>query len=335
MFKKWAFLWIVLFLANAASALDYAWYNFSGTPGNYNDPANWVLKGGVSNGLVPGPGDIVYTRGAPEDWALVDPTVQTIDSPAPSSREWGYDMGTTGSLMVRTAESWYNWTPQTININAADNITISGFRGGNAGHLTNSYVNIYGTLTSTGSTFDLERNNYGSVEFNQYTGSTVNINGSNGLRMGYKSYRAAYNIYGGVLNVSKLTIPDGSSGFAMSNNIGAYPTANLDRCYTMAQAVMNLYGGSVYVGAGGLNINNLSSPIGKLNITEGTLYLLGDATAMVQLFTLLGGLVAYDGAGTIQYAFDGTNTIVTAIPEPATLLLLTLGAVTALRRRRK
>lgn len=73
------------------------------------------------------------------------------------------------------------------------------------------------------------------------------------------------------------------------------------------------------IGGGGL----VMSDHGSLDITGGTLVLLGEIADL----TTFGDVTAYGGSGSFVYDFDGTYTAVTAIPEPATLLLMGLGAV--------
>ena len=73
------------------------------------------------------------------------------------------------------------------------------------------------------------------------------------------------------------------------------------------------------IGGGGL----IMSDHGSLDITGGTLVLAGEITDL----TALGNVTAYNGSGSFLYDFDGTNTTITAIPEPASLVLIGLGFV--------
>jgi len=96
-------------------------------------------------------------------------------------------------------------------------------------------------------------------------------------------------------------------------------------------ALYNLYGGLLIAPA-----ISIGGP-GILDITGGTMLLAGDHVGTMDFFIGLGRLTAYGGAGTIVRDFNVTNpgvTTVTAIPEPATLALLSLGGM-LLRKKRK
>ena len=79
---------------------------------------------------------------------------------------------------------------------------------------------------------------------------------------------------------------------------------------------------------------------GAMNITEGMLILAGDKMRTVLDDIDAGLLTAYGGwsGAEWQYDFNVRNagmTTVTAIPEPATVALLSLGALVLLRRRKR
>lgn len=79
------------------------------------------------------------------------------------------------------------------------------------------------------------------------------------------------------------------------------------------------------LGGGGLVMSNNSS----LDITGGVLKLAGQITDI----TTFGNVTAYGGSGRFIYDFDGTVTTITAMPEPATLLIIGLG-VAIIRKKR-
>jgi hypothetical protein len=66
----------------------------------------------------------------------------------------------------------------------------------------------------------------------------------------------------------------------------------------------------------------------------------GDHTSMgtdqVQVLVDAGVLVAFGGTGTVNWSYDFINdeTIITGVPEPATIALLGLGGLVLLRRKR-
>jgi hypothetical protein len=102
-----------------------------------------------------------------------------------------------------------------------------------------------------------------------------------------------------------------------------------------------LYDGLLTVESGVVEVNDgilaIMPEDGRIDIYSGTMKVMGDltGTGTDQVQTLIddGELVAYYGLGTINATYDGTYTVITATPEPATLALLGLGGL-LLRRRR-
>jgi PEP-CTERM motif len=91
---------------------------------------------------------------------------------------------------------------------------------------------------------------------------------------------------------------------------------------------IQLDGGLIDVtGGGGL----IMSTSGSVDIAGGTLILNGNITDM----SGYGNVTAYAGAGSFVYAYDGgaDRTTITAIPEPATLVLIGLGSLLIRRKR--
>ena len=96
---------------------------------------------------------------------------------------------------------------------------------------------------------------------------------------------------------------------------------------------IDLLGGTIT--AGELLIG--TTPNNGMNIAGGTLVLNGDQTATLVGYADAGLLTAFGGASgaVLQYDLSAGKTTVTAIPEPATIALLGLGALVVSRRRRK
>lgn len=87
------------------------------------------------------------------------------------------------------------------------------------------------------------------------------------------------------------------------------------------------------INAGILDVDALILDRGVMNIADGTVIVAGDITGNVSSWVTAGRLTAFDGAGIIQAEVIEGSTYITAVPEPATLALLTLGTL-VLRRKK-
>jgi hypothetical protein len=188
-------------------------------------------------------------------------------------------------------------------------------------------------------------------------GGTINIGFSDtaldwrNLRIGHNEGVGVMNMSGGTINVNGGIIVGstniqiieepyeeiphpGSGTLTMTGGLISAADANsLDIGVLDSTGWVDLLGGIIM--AGDLVIEN-----GGLNITEGMLILAGDKMQTVLDYIDAGLLTAYGGASYADWQYDYNvrndfRTTVTAIPEPATVALLSLGALVILRRRKK
>jgi hypothetical protein len=158
------------------------------------------------------------------------------------------------------------------------------------------------------------------------SGGTINISGD--LRVGSTYIQTIEDPFEEILHpgTGTLTMTGGLINVADSNSL----VIGLDE----SNGWVDLLGGTLM--AGDLFIG---APGSGLNITEGMLIINGDKRDTVLGYMNGGLLNAYGGMSNalLQYDYDVRNlgkTTITAIPEPATIVLLGLGGLLLLRRRK-
>lgn len=170
-------------------------------------------------------------------------------------------------------------------------------------------------MTMNGGTFQLGRH----FKIGQDAGTSGTFDMNDGTVNIYDTLMIAqrgtgnFNMYGGVVNVDKLLPCESAT--------------------KQGTGTLNLYDG--IINANVLTFYSSSTTTPLVNITQGTLVLLGDQSSAIETAKTAGFLKAYNGNGTIQYSVAGGYTTVTAIPEPATILLLGLGGLMFGKRRKQ
>ena len=101
-------------------------------------------------------------------------------------------------------------------------------------------------------------------------------------------------------------------------------------------AEVYLHGGIIDADRITFNDSAESGASALLDITLGSLLVSGDKVADIQDYIASGLITGYGGQGEVLTHYDSglDKTVVTAIPEPATIALLGLGGLSLLRRRR-
>jgi hypothetical protein len=324
--------------------------------GDWNDPTMW------RDGVVPGGTAKTISREA--DFSAAQLNLIETCSYGEGEPWMIYAHGEA----ARQINSPALWTAQTISINSPVSVGAITF-GDRVG--TKTVLNVNSDLTLGGGTgrFTLSGYSYDTTTVNQNSGTVscgeIRLPGV---------YSGVYNLYGGTLRAAGVVyLPRRNSGyqpafsFSEADKLGNViydstnaPVNNYDaggyigttyansdptdhttldglEPITFAKMEMNIFGGVADL----YNLNFGSYPAsaavhGVVTVYDGALlYLATDRTASVASWIADGYLVGGNGMGLIYSYDDVTNkTLVHVIPEPATMLLLGLGAFGLIRRKR-
>jgi hypothetical protein len=321
MYKKGLLLLCVVLMASPALAVKW----IGGASGDWNAAANW------DTGLVPAAGETV----------TVDMVASDFDTAGWDAYiNWstvGDEPSAMGMAMLNN--SFAGWTNQTITIASTDVIpTLANVNIG-VNKMSRGTLNINANLAVTGQ-LAVGPDDYTGGTINQYSGAVT----ANNVRIP-RRYNGEYNIYGGTLTVTEILLPRNNSGWSMDFWLGklvydedgegpGLPVEHFckdgHQPFDYTYARLNISPGAV-VQANSIKTSQVN-PVGVVTITRGgKLILIGDQTVKVQALIASHQLTTPSGAAP-GYYLEGGNTIV--IPEPATMLMLGLGAFGLIRRKK-
>jgi len=354
MCKKLVLLLCVVLICSTAMAQLWT----PGASGDWSNPANWV------GGVVPAAGGSINTGMVMSDFSAQclfyyndwahggdDPPGTPVNPLA-------------AQLFTMLAPSAMGWTNQTIETAPTDVISLANLSlCGNADdRMARATLNIRTNVAVTGE-FALSSGDYGYATVNQFSGD-VTVGDS--IRIP-RRYTGIYNMYGGTMSAPHIYMPRNGSGWAFASYLGTInfdntspdgllpddgivnPTdhTTLDGYFPnqLAKSALNIFGGVVTTKDLSLPTGNL--PNGKVTIAGGTLVLVADPLNQWDLATLISQVTAKMANGQLVAAnpvqfplvvtvndLGGGEGSITITPEPMTMIMLGLGALGLLRRRK-
>jgi hypothetical protein len=137
------------------------------------------------------------------------------------------------------------------------------------------------------------------------------------------------------MNGGTITVGDWGTG----NIHGSLNNLDLAAGYattpTLTEAVVNLLGGTIYASDLAMQAAAVTAGKARIVITDGVLWLKGNDTGYLAPW-LNTAITTTKAGGTVLAQYDGTTwTKVYATPEPTTVCLLGLGALSLVRRNKK
>jgi hypothetical protein len=298
-----------------------------GAEGKWSTASNW------STGAVPVLNDTV-------EWKWVESDFSTEGWAALQVWEAGGDAIAAAML----CPSYAGWCPQVVNAYAENAIpTMASIQIG-ANHCSRGTLNLRTNLTVTGQ-LALGPSDYCGGNVNQYghavTAASVRIP---------RRYHGEYNMYGGTLTAPEVLLPRNDSGWMNPTWLGYIyfddDNDSVDEAHTtidgrypqeFGMAHLNIYAGTVQTTT---LKTTMTMPQGIVTLGDGvdalgnpraTLILNGDQTA--KAYSLIGTGQIRSVAGDVpKVELKGGNTYIT--PEPATMLMIGLGALGLIRRKK-
>jgi hypothetical protein len=327
MYKKMLLLLCVVLMGSSALAVDHIWQGGAG--GDWNVAGNWT------NGL-PAVGD-----NAKADMVISDFTTEGYQA----YQDW-FSGGNTEAQSIAMAmlnPSMSGWTNQTIETYATDVIPSLANISLGINRMSRATLNIRTNITVTNE-FALGPDDYTAGNVNQYSGAVT----VSSLRVP-RRYHGEYNMYGGTVVAGEIRMPRNYSGWCMDFWLGklyydedgpegpAGPTQHYCsdglQPYDWAESKMFIYGGTVTTNSLDVAaaVGNAMGVVTLADDGSGTLILTGNQMAKAHMLIFDSHQIRTVSGFHPIAVFDGTNTIIT--PEPATMLMLGLGAFGLIRRK--
>jgi hypothetical protein len=238
-----------------------------------------------------------------------------------ASAGWVYWWNTSGDGLWSTGANWGGNVPTST-----DDVWLQSTIATVGPTIDSSTAAICGKMLGPGS-------KAGSMTMNINGGSLTTTTAGGYWSIGQDTGPGIANVNGGTVSVSGTLYVGNQSNGTLNVSGGS----NIDATGTLSVGSTDTAPGLINLGLGTVSCEDIYGRAGKtlIDITEGTLIIRNKSGGVIEGWVTAGWIVGYGGTGTVivEDTSEGWDKL-TAIPEPATIALLSLGGLALIRRKR-